>query len=79
MKLFPTLDTIDWTKLWWVVGITTAFWAGLAGITVLFPAFDPYYKVVNIILGAVSAALLFAARGTKYVSNRQEPPESGKP
>ena len=77
MKFFSS--NIDWTKLWWAVGIMTTFWAGLAGITVMFPDFDPYYKVVNIALGAVSTALLFAARGNKYVANRQEPPEGGKP
>ena len=79
MNLFPSFESINWTRLWWVVGFTTAFWAGLAGITVFFPKFDPYYKCINIILGAVSAAVLFAARGTKYVVNRTEPPVDGRP
>jgi len=73
-------SNIDWTKLWWIVGILTAFWSAMAGITVLYPQFDPFYKLINIVLGAVSGALLFAARGGKYVTDRtQIPPQDGKP
>jgi len=79
MRFFATFETLNWTRMWWVVGIMTAFWASLAGITILFPVFDPWYKGINIVLGAVSAALLFAARGTKYIANRTEPPADGRP
>lgn len=74
------VSNIDWVKLWWVVGILSTFWAALAGITIIWPWTDPYYKVVNIVLGAASGAMLFAVRGGKYVANRQElPPPDGKP
>ena len=72
------VENIDWTKLWYIAGILAAFWGGLAGITIIYPAFDGPYKVVNIILGAVVGAALFAARGGKYVSERKEPPQGGQ-
>jgi hypothetical protein len=74
------VENIDWVKLWWIVGIVSTFWALLAGITIEFPAFDRYYKLINIVLNAVTCALLFAARGGKYVRDRQDlPPMDGKP
>lgn len=76
---FHNAEHIDWTRMWFVVGVATALWAGLAGLTVVWPEFDKAYKIINIIMGAVSGAVLFAARGTKYVANRQEPPADGKP
>jgi hypothetical protein len=80
MKFLTFVQNIDWVKLWWVAGIIATFWAMLAGITVIFPAFDPWYKVINIVLGALTGATLFAARGGKYVSDRSElPPQDGKP
>lgn len=74
------VSNIDWTKLWWVVGILFTFWSSLVTLTVMYPAFDPYYKVINVILGAAVGALLFAARGGKYVESRATPPpQNGKP
>ncbi len=71
------VENIDWTKLWWIVTILTTFWALMAGATVLFPGFETWYKLINIILGALSGALLFAARGGKYVRDRSESPPPG--
>jgi len=76
---FSKRADINWSRLWLIVGVITTFWAGLASITMIFPAFDIYYKIANIILSAVSSALLFVARGNKYAVNRQEPPQDGKP
>lgn len=79
MNLFNSVESINWNRLWWVVGILVAFWSGMAGVTILVPAFDIWYKVINIILSAVFGALLFAARGTVYVRDRtQVPPADGK-
>lgn len=79
MNFFTSLEYVNWTRLWWIVTIITTFWALMAAVTVIYPAFDPYYKVANIVLNALSGALLFAARGTKYVTERKEPPADGKP
>lgn len=74
------VSNIDWVKLWWVAGIISVFWGLLVGITIIYPVLDPYYKLVNIVLSAVTGAALFAARGGKYVQNRQElPPQDGRP
>jgi hypothetical protein len=73
-KWFNSLETINWTRLWWIVGIMTAFWLGLVTIVPI-----AWFKPVAVILSASQTALLFAARGTKYVANRQEPPADGKP
>ena len=74
MKLFVSFEHIDWTRMAWIVGIVIALWIGLD--TVL-PA--NVYHTVSKILAAIQAALLFAARGSKYVVNRTEPPADGKP
>lgn len=79
MKPLHFPEQIDWTQLWWVVGIVTVFWGGLAALTIMYPAFDDAYKIVNIVLTAILSALLFAARGNKYVKDRTEPPADGKP
>jgi hypothetical protein len=71
---FHNLENLNWTKLWWIVGILSILWVGLAEIV---PA--NYYRPVSVILMAVQSALLFASRGTKYVVNRTEPPADGKP
>lgn len=80
MNFFHSVEHIDWVKLWWIFGALFTFWSGLAAITVMYPAFDPVYKITNIILGAATGAALFAARGNKFVQNRTElPPQDGKP
>ena len=79
MKGLIFVKNIDWTQLWYIVGIVVVFWGGLATFTVIFPAFDIPYKVVNTLLSAAGAATLFAARGGKYVEDRsQVPPADGK-
>jgi hypothetical protein len=70
---FNKLETINWTRLWWIVGIVACFWTG---IITLVPA--DVFKYVAIPLNALQVALAFAARGTKYVVNRIEPPVDGK-
>jgi len=72
-------SNVNWTRLWWVVGIVTVFWSGLSGLVLTFPAFAKIFAVINVLLTASLAALLFAARGTKYIANRQEPPADGRP
>jgi hypothetical protein len=69
VKWFHSLETLNWTRLWWIVGIITTFWLGLIMIIPM-----NWFKVVSIVLSALQTALLFAARGTKYVVNRTEPP-----
>ncbi len=79
LKIVTFVENIDWVRLWWLVGIVTAFWAGLTALSVMYPWFDTAYKVVNIFLGALVNAALFAARGGKYVRDRTEPPpQDGK-
>ena len=68
------VSNIDWIKLWFVVGFVTVLWTGLAEV---IP--PHYYKAVSVVLQAVQAAILFAARGGKYVNNRTEPPAGGQP
>jgi hypothetical protein len=74
MKWFTGMENINWTRLWWVVGVICVFWTGLV---TLMPM--SVYKPVAVILAAAQGALLFAARGNKYVANRTEPPADGKP
>ena len=77
---FVSLETLNWARLWWAIGILATFWSALAGVTLFIPAFDLYYKVINIVLGALTGAMLFAARGGKYIVDRTEPPpQDGKP
>jgi hypothetical protein len=71
---FNSLESINWTKLWWVVGIITAFWLGLITIVPM-----TWFKPISVILSALQTAFLFAARGTKYVINRTAPPADGQP
>ena len=71
---FNSLENINWTRLWWILGIVTALWLGL--VTIMPPN---VFKPVSIVLSALQSALLFAARGTKYVQTRTDPPEDGKP
>lgn len=74
------VSNIDWVKLWSVVGTLTAFWAGLTALTIVYPGFDTWFKVINIILGAATWGALFAARAGKYVADRSQlPPADGKP
>jgi|WetSurSiteA1Bulk_404760.scaffolds.fasta_scaffold02632_6 hypothetical protein len=79
LKWFNSLESINWTRLWWILGMVTVFWGGLTTMTIIYPAFDKPWKLVNIFLTALLAAILFAARGTKYVTGRTEPPADGKP
>lgn len=77
---FNAWENIDWARWWSVVGTLTAFWAALTALTIVWPPFDTPFKVINIILGAVTWGLLFAARSSKYVADRtQVPPADGKP
>jgi hypothetical protein len=71
---FNSLENMNWTRLWWVVGILAAFWLGL--VTIVPPA---WFRPISVVLSAVQSALLFASRGTKYVTNRTDPPSDGKP
>jgi hypothetical protein len=72
MKWFNSLENMNWTRLWWIIGIITALWLGL--VTIIPPE---WFKPVSVVLSAVQSALLFASRGTKYVANRIEPPADG--
>lgn len=74
MNWFHKLENISWTRLWWAVGIISAFWMGMVTI---IPA--DIFKWVAVPLSALQTAMLFAARGNKYVINRTEPPADGKP
>jgi hypothetical protein len=74
MKWFNGIENINWTKMWWVVGVLTAFWVGMIEVVPL-----AYYKPISVALSAIQSALLFASRGTKYVANRTDPPADGKP
>ncbi len=73
VKWFTSLEYINWTRLWWIVGIITTFWLGL--VTILPAA---VFKPVSVILAALQSGFLFAARGGKYVAERQPPPQDGK-
>lgn len=74
VKWFNRPETINWIRLWWIIGIVTTLWLGLATIIPM-----EYFKPVSVVMSAVQSAMLFAARGTKYVVNREEPPADGKP
>jgi hypothetical protein len=65
-------ENINWTRLWWVVGIVLSVWIGL--VTLLPPQI---YKPVAVILAALQSGFLFAARGSKYVKDRIDPPQEG--
>jgi hypothetical protein len=65
-------ENIDWTRLWWVVGVVLSVWIGL--VTLLPPQI---YKPVAVILAALQSGFLFAARGSKYVKERIDPPQEG--
>ena len=66
-------ENIDWTRLWWIVGIVLSIWIGL--VTLLPPQI---YKPVAVVLAALQSGFLFAARGSKYVKEHVEPPEGGQ-
>jgi hypothetical protein len=67
------VEDIDWTSLWWVVGVVMAIWTGLV---TLLPM--SIYKPVAVVLAALQSGLLFAARGSKYVRDKVDPPPDGK-
>jgi hypothetical protein len=74
---FP--ENVDWTKIWLMLGVLGTFWTSMTAITLIYPSFDKPFKVINLLLGALVAATLFAARGSKYVKDRtQDPPQDGK-
>jgi hypothetical protein len=74
-KHFESIETIDWIKLWWIVGFILATWAGL--VSMLPPEI---YKPVAIVLAALQSGFLFAARGARFIKDRTEmPPPDGKP
>jgi len=56
------------------VGIIGSLWLGLAAIVP-----EQWFKPIAVVLSAVQSAILFAARGTKYVESNTEPPQDGKP
>jgi hypothetical protein len=74
MKWFNSLENMNWTRMWWIIGMLSTFWIGLA---TQLP--ETWYKPVSVILTALQSALLFASRGTKYVAQRTDPPADGKP
>ena len=78
-KWITFVQNADWVRIWATVGTISTFWIGLTALSVMYPAFDPYYKVINIFLGAAVNAALYAARAGKYVTNRADPPTDGKP
>jgi hypothetical protein len=73
MKWFNAFEHMNWNRLWWVIGIITTLWLGLATVVP-----EPYFRVVSVILSALQSAFLFASRGTKYVADRSELPPDGK-
>ncbi len=80
ITLFEFPENIDWTKIWFMLGVFGTFWSGLTAMTLIWPAFDLPFKIINLLLGAAVGAALFAARGSKYVVNRTDPPpQDGKP
>lgn len=79
VRWFNSIENLNWTRLWYIEGIFLAFWGGMSWVATMFPKTAKYYMAVNGLLGALALALTFAARGTKYVTNRQEPPVDGKP
>lgn len=74
MNWFTKLENVNWTRLWWITCILSTFWIGLATIIS-----GDLFKLVSVPLLAIQNAFLFAARGSKYVINRIEPPQDGKP
>lgn len=79
MKPITFVQNADWVRIWATVGTIATFWIGLTALSVIWPAFDVWYKAINIFLGAAVNAALYAARAGKYVQNRVEPPQDGKP
>jgi hypothetical protein len=79
-KLITFVQNADWVRIWATVGTISTFWIGLTALALVWPVFDVWYKVINIILGAAVNAALYAARAGKYVENRTEPPpQDGRP
>ncbi len=78
-KWITFVQNADWVRIWATVGTISTFWIGLTALSVMYPAFDVYYKIINIVLGAAVNAALYAARAGKYVESRVEPPSDGKP
>jgi hypothetical protein len=74
-KHFESIETIDWIKLWWIVGFILAVWVGL--VTMLPPEI---YKPVAVVLAALQSGFLFAARGARFIEDRTGmPSQDGKP
>ncbi len=78
-KLITFVQNADWVRIWATVGTISTFWIGLTALSIVWPAFDVWYKVINILLGAAVNAALYAARAGKYVESRTEPPQDGRP
>lgn len=72
-KFFNSIETINWTRWWFVITIITTVWLGL--VTIMPP---DVFKWVSVPLSAIQSGMLFAARGSKYVAQRIEPPSEGK-
>jgi hypothetical protein len=68
-KLFTSLRNLDITRLWYVMGIVTVVWLGLAAV---IP--PDIYKYISVVLSAFQAGITFAIRADKYVKNRDEVP-----
>jgi hypothetical protein len=79
MKIITFVQNTDWVRIWATVGTISTFWIGLTALSLIWPAFDIWYKVINVVLGAGVNAALYAARAGKYVTNRTEPPQDGRP
>ena len=78
-QIITFVENADWTRIWATVGTISTFWIGLTALSVMYPAFDTAYKIINIVLGAAVNAALYAARAGKYVADRNEPPQDGRP
>lgn len=79
MKWITFVQNPDWIRIWATVGTLSTFWIGLAALSIIYPAFDIWYKIINILLVAGVNAALYAARAGKYVEQRTPPPTDGKP
>ncbi len=73
-NIFTSLEHINWTRYWFIIGTIVILWIGLAEIVPL-----SVYKPVSVILQAIQGALLFAARSSKYAEGSTPPPQDGKP
>lgn len=74
MKYFTSIENVEWTRYWMVLGMVLIIWVGLAEI---IPT--NIYKPVSVVMQAIQAGILFAARASKFVEGHLAPPQDGKP